>query len=178
MLTTSPFFTQNLYAENSEQLPATKHQAEAVKGVTEVETPSSSSEEANMPVTPHQREALNVSDSDLSPDSKLTGDQEVPPVTTSAYGTSSIAIKSDKSVSGTISTSGITATAAHIHQGAKGTNGPVVISLTKQSENVWTIPAGSTLTDSQYESYKAEGLYLNVHSDQHQAGEIRAQLVP
>ena len=50
----------------------------------------------------------------------LTGDQEVPPVKTSATGSATVMIKSDKSVSGTITTTGIDAIAAHIHDGPAG----------------------------------------------------------
>src|SRR6266436_1728412 len=49
---------------------------------------------------------------------KLTGDEEVPPVKTAASGSGSIVISSDKSVSGSITTSDVEGTAAHIHEGA------------------------------------------------------------
>lgn len=42
----------------------------------------------------------------------------------------------------------------------------------------WVVPAGSRLTDSQYESFKAGNLYVNVHSAEHKSGEIRTQLKP
>ena len=48
---------------------------------------------------------------------KLTGAEESPPVTTSASGTGTITIAADKSVSGTIKTTGIDGTVAHIHVG-------------------------------------------------------------
>jgi hypothetical protein len=47
---------------------------------------------------------------------KLTGDQEVPPVASSASGTGTIVIKNDKTVSGSIKTTGIDGIMAHIHQ--------------------------------------------------------------
>jgi len=40
------------------------------------------------------------------------------------------------------------------------------------------VPAGSKLTDAQYESYKAGNLYVNVHSAANKGGEIRAQIKP
>lgn len=109
---------------------------------------------------------------------KLTGAQETPPVTTSATGTGTIVIGADKSVSGTIKTHGIDGTAAHIHLGAPGVAGPIVITLTKGADGTWTVPAGSKLTDEQYASFKAGDLYVNVHSAEHKPGEIRAQLKP
>jgi CHRD domain len=108
----------------------------------------------------------------------LSGSQEVPPVTTSASGTSSIAVGMDRSVTGEVRTTGVSGVAAHIHQGAMGQNGPVIIPLTRTSDNVWSVPAGTKLTDAQYEAFKAGNLYVNVHSAAHKDGEIRAQLKP
>jgi hypothetical protein len=109
----------------------------------------------------------------------LTGDQEVPPVKTSASGSGTITIGADKSVSGSVMTKGIEGTAAHIHEGAPEKNGPVIIPLTKGSDNAtWSVPAGAKLTDPQYENFKAGNLYVNVHSAAHKGGEIRAQLKP
>ena len=96
----------------------------------------------------------------------LTGAEETPPVTTSASG------------AGTIKTTGIDGTVAHIHVGAPGVAGPVIITLAKGEGGVWSVPPGSKLTDEQYASFKAGNLYVNVHSAEHKPGEIRAQLKP
>src|SRR5689334_15546013 len=61
----------------------------------------------------------------------LTGEEEVPAVSTSASGEGSFKIAKDGSVSGSVTTTGIAGTAAHIHRGAKGQNGPVIVPLTK-----------------------------------------------
>ncbi len=108
----------------------------------------------------------------------LSGQQEVPPVSTSASASGTITVSPDKSVSGSITVSGMEATAAHIHQGAPGQNGPVIIPLTKSPDNTWSIPSGAKLTDAQYKGYLAGNLYINVHSAAHKGGEIRAQLNP
>jgi phage-related minor tail protein len=108
----------------------------------------------------------------------LTGEQEVPPVSSSARGTGIITIAADHSVSGTISTSGIAGTMAHIHQAPAGKNGPIIIPLEKGADGKWSVPAGAKLTDAQYQSFAAGDLYVNVHSDAHKGGEIRAQLKP
>lgn len=108
----------------------------------------------------------------------LSGDQEVPPVVTSASGSGTITVGADKSVSGSITTSGVEGIAAHIHLAAPGQNGPPIITLTKTSENVWSVPARAKLTDEQYQSYKAGELYVNVHSAANKPGEIRGQLKP
>jgi hypothetical protein len=109
---------------------------------------------------------------------KLTGAEETPPVTTSASGTGTITIAADKSVSGTLKTTGIDGTVAHIHVGAPGQSGPPIITLNKGDAGMWSVPAGSKLTDEQFASFKAGNLYVNVHSAEHKAGEIRGQLNP
>jgi hypothetical protein len=108
----------------------------------------------------------------------LVGSEETPPVTTAATGTADIKIGKDMSVSGSIKTTGIDGTMAHIHVGAPGESGPAIVTLEKTAPGVWSVPAGSKLSDEQYASFKAGNLYVNVHSAEHKAGEIRAQLKP
>lgn len=108
----------------------------------------------------------------------LSGSQEVPPANTAASGSGTILVGMEKSVSGSVTTTGVAGLAAHIHVGATGKNGPVIIPLTKTADNVWSVPAGTKLTDAQYESYKAGDLYVNVHSATYKGGEIRGQLKP
>ena len=108
----------------------------------------------------------------------LSGAQEVPPVKTEASGTAEIKVASDRAVSGTVTTKGMNGVAAHIHQGAAGRNGPVIIPLAKGANGAWSVPAGAKLTAAQYDAYKAGDLYVNVHSPSHKGGEIRAQLKP
>ena len=105
---------------------------------------------------------VGYSGSVLSDEIKVTlsGAQEIPPLTTSATGTGTITVGADKSISGSVKTSGVSVTAAHIHEAGPGMNGPIIIPLTRTSDNVWTVPAGAKLTDTQYESYKAGNLYL------------------
>jgi hypothetical protein len=109
---------------------------------------------------------------------QLAGDSEVPPVTTAATGTGTITIGDDKSVSGSVTTKGVSGIAAHIHQAAAGKNGPPIIALEKTAEGTWSIPKGSKLTDDQYAAFKAGELYVNVHSAAHKGGELRGQLKP
>jgi len=106
----------------------------------------------------------------------LSGDQEVPAVATSATGSSTITVGPDHSISGTVTTSGVAGTAAHIHNAAAGQNGPVVLPLTKSGDSGWMVAPGAKLTDAQYDAFKAGNLYLNVHSAAHPGGEIRGQL--
>jgi hypothetical protein len=108
----------------------------------------------------------------------LSGNQEVPAVTTQAKGNGTITVKDDKTVSGSIDTSGINGNAAHIHMGAAGKNGGVIIPLTKSGDHGWSVPAGAKLTDEQYDAFKKGDLYVNVHTKEHPGGEIRGQLKP
>jgi hypothetical protein len=107
----------------------------------------------------------------------LTGAQEVPPVSTQASGDGSFTIGQDGSVSGSVTTKGVQGMMAHIHQGAKGQNGPVIIPLTKNGDT-YTAPAGAKLNEAQMSAFKAGNLYVNVHSPQNKGGEVRDQLQP
>ena len=108
----------------------------------------------------------------------LAGSQEVPPVMTSASGVGAIMVAPDGSVSGTITTTGVEGTMAHIHEAPMGQNGPVIVPFSKTADNVWSAPVGAKLTEAQLQSLKSGNLYLNVHSATNKAGEIRAQLKP
>ena len=108
----------------------------------------------------------------------LSGAQEVPPVNTAATGSGTITVLMDRSVSGTVTTSGIAGTAAHIHLVASGQNGPVIVPLNKTGENVWSVPDSIRFNDAQYEAYRQGNLYVNVHSAANPAGEIRGQVRP
>lgn len=108
----------------------------------------------------------------------LSGDQEIPPVTTSASGTATFAVAPDGSASGRVTVSGVKVTVAHIHEAPAGKNGPIVIPLVKTSETEWTVPPGVKLTEAQLASYRAGNLYYNMHSEAWRAGEIRGQIRP
>ena len=109
---------------------------------------------------------------------RLSGDQQIPPVATSASGVGTFIVGADRSVSGSVIVSGMSVTVAHIHEAPAGKTGPIIILLTRVSDNVWTVPPGATLTEAQYESYRAGNLYFNMHSAANKGGEIRAQLTP
>jgi hypothetical protein len=108
----------------------------------------------------------------------LTGEQEVPPVITSGNGSGELTVATDGAISGGITTHGVPGTMAHIHLGGVGVNGPVIISLIKGEGGMWQVPPASRLTVDQLAAYRAGKLYVNVHSDTHKGGEVRAQLSP
>ncbi len=106
----------------------------------------------------------------------LSGDMEVPPARSGANGTADITINDDLTVAGKITTSGVVGTMAHIHQGAAGKNGPVIVPLTRKDDNTWVVPDGTKLTEAQYQAFKAGELYVNVHSAEFKSGALRGQL--
>ena len=108
----------------------------------------------------------------------LSGSQEVPPVTTSATGSGTITVAADQSISGSIKTTGIKGTAAHIHMAASGANGPVIVPLTKDGDNGWAVGPGAKLQDAHYQAFKDGNLYVNVHSEANKGGELRGQIKP
>jgi hypothetical protein len=108
----------------------------------------------------------------------LSPGEEVPPASKSeGKGSGSFRVTEDGTISGSVTTEGVKGTMAHIHQGAKGQNGPVILPLTK-SGDTYTVPEGKKLTQAQLDALKAGNLYVNVHSDQYKGGEVRAQLQP
>jgi hypothetical protein len=109
---------------------------------------------------------------------KLSGDQEIPAVQTSASGWGTISVNADKSISGSITTKDVKATAAHIHAAPPGKSGPPVVSLVANGDNGWAVPAGTKLTDEQYAAFQSGQFYINVHSAEHKPGEIRGALKP
>jgi hypothetical protein len=107
----------------------------------------------------------------------LMGSQEAPAIKSPGTGMGTITVDDDKSIHGSVSTQGIAGTAAHIHEGASGENGPVVIALVKNGDT-YAVPADAKLTDAQFASFKAGNLYINVHTAANPDGEIRGQLKP
>ena len=107
----------------------------------------------------------------------LTGAEEVPAVNTDAKGTGSFRVAEDGTISGSVTTEGMQGMMAHIHQAAKGQNGPVIVPLTKNGDT-YSVPDGKKLTQAQMDALKAGNLYVNVHSAQNKGGEVRAQLQP
>jgi hypothetical protein len=67
--------------------------------------------------------------------------------------------------------------AAHIHRGAAGTNGPVVVPLTAPGAD-GTSSGCATVAASLIDDILANrsGYYVNIHTKEHPAGAIRAQL--
>ena len=111
----------------------------------------------------------------------LTGEQEVPAV--ESAGTASADLSANIAtgeVTGTLTITGIDVTAAHIHDGFAGENGPVLIGLEQDATDpsVYTVPAGAMLDTTGVDKLLAAGLYLNAHTAANPGGELRVQILP
>ncbi|HEY6641306.1 CHRD domain-containing protein [Povalibacter sp.] len=109
----------------------------------------------------------------------LSPDETLPRPTSSAGGSGEFTFNLiDGSVTGGVNTTGIVATAAHIHDGFAGATGPVIVPFVQSAADPtrWDAQAGAVLTGDQVTGLLAGRLYVNVHSAAYPAGEIRAQL--
>lgn len=118
----------------------------------------------------------------------LSGAQEVPPVATAATGETTVVISADDStIWYVVEYSGLSGAlaAAHIHTGAAGVNGGVILPLAASAS-----PMVGTLTSADFTAsgsittfaeavaaIKAGATYVNLHTAANPGGEIRAQLV-
>lgn len=108
----------------------------------------------------------------------LRGYSEVPANTTTASGVATFRVNSDKTLSGVVQTSDVAGSAAHIHMGKAGANGPVIVGLVQTGGSSFAVPSGASFTDEQYRAFQAGETYVNVHSLGYPGGQIRGQLNP
>jgi hypothetical protein len=112
----------------------------------------------------------------------LNGAEQVPPVTSAGKGSAALTWDpSTRVVTWDITDSGLTGpvTMAHFHNSPEGKNGPVVIWLTKKdTEATGAIKGEATLTPEQAKQFEAGDWYINLHTKDHPAGEIRGQVKP
>lgn len=110
----------------------------------------------------------------------LTGAQEVGPGDPDGSGNAEITIAHDfDQVCWDISdVRGIgPVTAAHIHVGARGVNGPPVFTLTKSNEGTWKgCSEGAEWTQNRIAG-NPENFYVNLHTAEFPDGAIRGQLM-
>ena len=113
----------------------------------------------------------------------LTGAQQVPPVQTEGSGTASLAYDpAIRLLTWSIAYSGLSGpvTMAHFHGPASAeANAPVVIWLARHGGAAESpINGQATLTPEQAQQVTAGEWYINLHTQAHPAGEVRAQLLP
>jgi hypothetical protein len=125
---------------------------------------------------------------------QLSGSEEVPPVDTQATGSAEFKAPHFDNIGYSVNVSNIDkVTAAHIHSGKTGENGPIVVTLFKtespSSESMNGILTSGNITNADLEGpmagktlidlNKAMELgetYVNVHTEEHPNGEIRGQI--
>jgi hypothetical protein len=134
----------------------------------------------------------------------LSGDEEVPPVPTTASGTATFTVEDD-AVTYTVNVTGLAnPVVAHIHIGETGANGPVRLNLCGTGAplpdcnvgdgvlvtgtNGTTVGTPAITFDELVEAMRSGGAYVNVHTDDGEgeqntgpgdmaSGEIRGQIV-
>ena len=113
----------------------------------------------------------------------LTGAHQVPPVQTTGSGTANLTYDpSTRVVTWSITYNGLSSpvTMSHFHGPAEpGKNATVLVWLTKQGSPVESpIKGQATLTPEHAQQFTAGEWYINVHTGDHPAGEIRGQVTP
>lgn len=109
----------------------------------------------------------------------LEGVQEVPMVDTEQSAIATVSInETDMMLMAAMDLSGVSGvTAAHIHAGEVGINGPVVLGFSdSDGDGVWNIE-GEDVTQAQHEALLAGRWYVNVHTDSFPDGELRGQIL-
>ena len=123
----------------------------------------------------------------------MTGQEEVPPVDTQAVGEAILVqdLPLNQSIHHFINVTGIEGvTQGHIHSGAEGENGPVVVTLFNFESPQSEVLENGTFAESNLEgpmqgktipdlitAMKNGSTYVNVHTEQNPEGEVRGQLV-
>ncbi|MGH9979703.1 MAG: CHRD domain-containing protein, partial [Nitrososphaeraceae archaeon] len=129
-------------------------------------------------------------------DANLTGDAEVPPVTTNATGLAELEVNDDgDEMSFDIQVEDMEgATQAHIHQAREGVNGDVVVGLFNSTEptdvNDGTLEDGDFTAEDFVGPLQGQNMsdlvdlmdngqaYVNVHTEANPGGEIRGTIEP
>lgn len=114
---------------------------------------------------------------------KMNGAQQVPAVTTTALGLGGLTLNATRdTLCVNIGWTGLSSalTGLHIHQGAAGTNGPVLWDLGPSivGDRVMTTLTAPVLTQELIEMHLRGELYLNLHTVNNPNGEIRGQILP
>ncbi|HKR62721.1 MAG TPA: CHRD domain-containing protein [Thermoanaerobaculia bacterium] len=107
----------------------------------------------------------------------LSGDQEVPPVPTTARGGCMAQFDAASSSLSLVCTHNVVdATVMHIHRGAAGVNGPIIHDLGDPHSPVQAVWSG--MTPEQVADLLAGNYYVNIHTGGRPAGALRGQLLP
>ncbi len=107
----------------------------------------------------------------------LDGTQVVPIAESGHSGTATVTLnKHTGDLQGSVHHGVTDATNAVIYQAAAGRNGPAVVVLGKTTDQVFSVPAGTRLTQEQIAALNNGEMYITIHSASYPGGAIRAQL--
>jgi hypothetical protein len=108
----------------------------------------------------------------------MDGTQETPATTSTAVGHATVQLQPDGTLQYTVNVTGLTGPpfAAHLHMGAVGIAGPIVVILSG-GPSVYS-GTSPVLTSSQINDLRNSLWYANVHTAAFPNGEIRGQLLP
>lgn len=114
---------------------------------------------------------------------RMNGGQEVPAVTTNALGLATFYLNDERdTLCFEMTATGLSGaiTGIHIHDGAAGSNGPVLIDMMPYltGNRLKGTLTGSSLTSSLITKMFSGQLYLNLHTAANASGEIRGQIIP
>lgn len=142
---------------------------------TEPATESSTVPSVTSPTAPGEVGATTLT-------ATLSGSKEVPgPGVADGVGSAELTIKGDEVCYDLKATMGEEPTAAHVHQGADGASGPVVVDLSpsfEPGESAFLAAACTTPAAGQAAKLAADpgGFYVNIHTAEHPDGALRGQL--
>jgi hypothetical protein len=115
----------------------------------------------------------------VAADVDLTGASEVPPVPTVATGKALIRLMIDRKLYSLVTVTGVppgdAVTMAHIHKGATGANGDVLVGLCASAAD-FGVAKMTQLDEANANAVRTDPVYVNVHSTLFPNGMIRGQI--
>ncbi len=109
----------------------------------------------------------------------LDGTQVVPSAESGHSGTATLTLnKHTGDLQGSVRHGVTDASSAVIYHAAAGRNGPAILMLGRTTDQVFSVPAGTRLTEEQVAAFENGELYVTIHSAAFPAGALRAQLAP
>lgn len=117
---------------------------------------------------------------ELTPDQVVVSPND-PPVSSNASAVAGLTLFIDTGqLVGTVSISGLSPTKVHLHEGAAGTTGAMVVAfeMARNDLTTWRIPDDSALSLDQIQLFLNGDMYLNIHSVSYPSGELRGQVEP
>ncbi len=111
----------------------------------------------------------------------LSGDNQVPPVTSSASGTGYLTVNTvSGDIVANVNLDNLDVTVAHIHQAFAGNSGDFVVPLTTLNNGEVTeiTETSDTLESGELAALLRGEMYFNIHSGANGSGELRGQIIP